>query len=547
MKIIPRYQNDNIKRVNEIYQVLKDYDFGYLIEENTFFKKFPLLKTRKEVKTPKDTPSSVRIRKVMEELGPAYIKLGQLMSTRPDLVGLKLAKELEKLRDDTPAVPFEEIKEVIEKELGKPIDEIYKTIDTKPIGSASIGQVYKAKLLNGDDVALKVQKPHIHRLIESDLTIMEFLTDKINRYIHQTQIYNLPELVSEFKRSIMQEIDYEHEVRNMEILSYNFKNSSHIHIPTVYKEYCSKKVITMELIKGIEVSELFESENKNYDKKIIAKRGVNSYFKQVLLDGFYHADPHSGNIFILENNTVCYIDMGMMGTLTDKFKEELAELLMMLLGGNSENILNQLVYMEIITREQKTKELEEDVADLINQYYGAELENMNGLIEKLLHIMIQHNVKFPREFALIGRGISLIEDIGKKLDPNFNASKELKKLSKRILLHKYEPQRLMSLTSNYMLELEHLTKNLPDRINNTLHKFEQGEIEIKLVHEEIDNMTNRLSISLILSALIIGSSLTIVSDSGPKLFDIPVLGLIGFLFSGILGGYLVIKLIHKSD
>ena len=254
MKVISHPQNENIKRINEIYQVLKKNYLGYLIEENTFFSKFPFIRNRKIEKEEKtaDESISVRIRKVFEELGPAYIKLGQMLSTRPDLVGIETAEELQSLRDNTPTTPFNEMKEVIESELGKPLDEIFSKINETPIGSASIGQVYKAKLKeNGEYVAVKVQKPNSYEIVKSDIEIMKFLAKRVDKYIFQTRTYNLPAVVKEFERSIFKELNYLDEVMNMQNLSKNFKGIHYIKIPEPYTDYCTSKVIVMELIKGI--------------------------------------------------------------------------------------------------------------------------------------------------------------------------------------------------------------------------------------------------------------------------------------------------------
>ena len=542
MKIISNTKNDSIKRVEEIYKVLKKNDFGYLIEENTFFKNFPFLKDTKRGKYKELPDESIpkRIKDVLEELGPTYIKLGQMLSTRPDLIGVEIAKELESLRDNTPTTPFNEIKEVIEKELGKPINEIYKEIDEKPLGSASIGQVHKGILLeNNKEVAIKVQKPHVRETIESDLKIMKFLSDKIGKYINQTKVYNIPSILTEFERSIFKEIDYHEELINMKNLAHNFRAVHYIHIPAAYSEYCSEKIITMELIKGKEVSEVMVHDYPEYNKKLIAKRGVKSYFKQIMIDGFFHADPHPGNMMIMENNVLCYIDEGMMGILDDDFREELAELILLLLSRNVDNIINQLIYMDILTPAQNTPELKADVNDIMNKYYGADLKDMHGGIQQLLKVMIKHNIQLPREFVMIGRGMALIEDTGMKLDPEFNAVTELKKLSRKIIFQKYSPNRLARVSSNYMLQIEHLAKDLPTTLNNMLSKLEEGNLSVKLKHESISEIMNQLSISLILSALIIGSSLAIISDKGPKLFDVSILGLIGFVFSAALGIYLV--------
>lgn len=544
MKVRNNTRNSDIQRINQIYKVLKKNDFGYLIEENTFFKTFPFLRNRKLSKDnelPDETIPS-RIRKVFEDLGPAYIKLGQMLSTRPDLVGVEISEELEKLRDNTPVTEFSQMKEVIEEELGRPIDEIFTDIDITPIGSASIGQVYTAKLKEtGEKVAIKVQKPNSEEIIKSDLKIMKFLAVRTDRFIIRSKVYNLPSIVSEFEKSILKEINYLEEVRNMEVLGNNFKTIPYVHIPKAYPEYCSGKVITMELIEGSELSKVIKDDSEDYDKKLIAKRGMESYFKQIMEDGFFHADPHPGNIMILEDNKICYIDMGMMGILDETFKSNLAELILLLTNGNADNIINQLIYMDIITPAQNTPELKDDINDLMKKYYGAKLKNVNSSIEDLLNAMIKNNIVLPREFVMIGRGLALVEESGKKLNPNFNTADALKNLSKKIMLRQASPKRLFKVGTNYFLEIEHLAKNLPNTVNNTLSKLEKGDITIKLKHEGISEISKQVTTAIVMAALIVGSSLALFADKGPTFIDIPIIGLIGFTISFALGIYLVVQ------
>ncbi len=549
MNIIPSTKNEYLQRINQIYAVLKKNDFGYVIEQNTFLKKFPFMRNSKAEEGKEfDESLPVRIRKVLEELGPAYIKLGQMLSTRPDLVGWDMANELEKLRDDTPATPFPEIKKVIEEQLGKPIDKVYKNLDENPVGSASIGQVYKATLIeNNEEVAIKVQKPHIQKMIYADIKIMEFLAQKMDKYFQKTRIYNLPAIIYEFKRSIKKELNYKDEVGNMEHLAYNFRRSPNIHIPKAYTDYCSEKLITMEFIKGIEVEKIFDSDDPKYNKKLIADRGVKAYFKQIFIDGFFHADPHPANIMIMDNNEVCFIDEGMMGTLDNNFKENIAELILLLINGNTDHLLNQFLYMGVINKEQRSSgKLKDDVEDLMNKYYGSDLKNMDGGFQDLINVMIENDVKLPREFVMIGRGLALIEETGKKLNPEFNTVKQLRKLSKRIIFNKYNPKRILENGENYLLEIEHLAKNLPSRVDNLVTLLEKGEIKITLKHVNLEKLVHQLSVSIIIAGLLVGSSLTIMSNAGPKLFDMSIFGLVGFLFSGILGGYLVFKYIKST-
>lgn len=549
MKIIPNSRNEYIKRINEIISVLKKNDFGYLIQENTFLPTFPFLRNKEEEEAERafDESAPARMRKVLEDLGPAYIKLGQMLSTRPDLIGVTTAKEFEKLTDNTPITPFDEILEIIRTELNQEPYDIFESIDETPLGSASIGQVHKAVLKeSGEEVALKIQKPNIEQVIDSDIKIMKFMASKADRYIAQTQSFNLPAILTEFERAINKELDYIEEMINMQHLAHNFRRDKTIHIPNVYQEYCTKKILVMELIQGEELSKVILSDDPKYDKKLIAQRGVESYFKQVILDGFFHADPHPGNIIIMDDNIVCFIDEGMMGNLDESFRRNLAQLLITLNSRNTENILNQLQYMDIIKSTQITSELVDDVNDLMNRYYGTELTHGEGALADLIKIMIKHKVSIPREFINIARGLAMLQKSGTELDPEFNAEKEVKRLSTKIILKKYSPKSVVNEFLTYSLEMQHLAKNLPDRINSTLHKIENGEITVKLEHEGISALTDKLSYALIISALIIGSSLALLSDKGPKLWDMPAIGFVGFLLSACLGFYVILKFMEKN-
>ena len=489
-----------------------------------------------------DEINASNLRLAFEELGPAFVKLGQILCTRPDLVGNDIAEELTKLRDNTPVTPFDEIKLVIEDELGKPLDEVYCEFDEEPIGSASIGQVYKAKLKDGEEVAVKVQKPGSYEIVAQDVRIMKRLANIADKYITRTRTYNLPAIIGEFERSIFKELDYMEEVMNIQKITKNFEDEDYVKYPKVYPSLCSPKLINMELVKGYDVTELYGNEVENIDNKKLADDIVNAYFKQIMLDGFFHADPHPGNMIIgKEDGLLCFIDLGMMGILSEDFRSDLAQLVLLLFGGNSNNLIKQLRYMKIITPEQDTPELRMDIDDMLNRYMGAELDQMDGILEKLIDTMIKHGVTLPREFVMIGRGVALIEDIGYNLNPEFNAAEALERLSKNLVRQKFNPTNIAHSSLNYLLDVEHLLKDLPERIDSTITKFEKGEIEINIKIEGLNEFKNQVSTSLIISALLIGSSLAILANAGPKIFDIAVLGFIGFLISAILAIWIVVK------
>ena len=486
------------------------------------------------------------LRYAMEELGPAFIKLGQLLATRPDMVGNEIADDLKMLRDNTPVTPFEEMREVIEGELGKPLEEVYSEFNEEPLGSASIGQVYKATLKeNGMEVVVKVQKPGIYDVIVPDVKILNNLAGTVDKHVSGSRTYNLPAMAQEFERSIFKELDYMEEVRNIGKITKNFEEVDYIKIPEVYPELCSNKLITMELIDGYEVTDLFDNEIEGINNTEIAQYGTQSYLKQVLLDGFFHADPHPGNLFVTKDAKLCYIDFGMMGVVNDTFRSNFAQLILLLLDGNSHHLINQLLYMNIITPEQNTDEFKMDVDDLLNTYIGVELDQMDGIFDNLMNVMIKHNIILPREFVMIGRGILLIEDAGNRLDPHFNLTAELEEFAKKMIKTKFEPGNLIGGGFNYIVEIEHLLKDLPDRLNSTLNKLEKGELELNMNHTGLDDLKDQLSISLIISALLIGSSIAILADKGPRVWDISAIGFFGFLISAILGIYIIYKFLRK--
>ena len=496
------------------------------------------------------------LREAMEELGPAFIKLGQLLASRPDMIGPEIAEDLKKLRDNTPVTPFDQMKEVVENELGKPLDEIYSDFNETPLGSASIGQVYKATLKEtGEDVAVKIQKPNIYDIIDADVKILKDLAGKADKYITKSRTYNLPAIMKEFERSIFKELNYMEEVMNIQKITNNFKEDENIVIPQVFTDCCTSKVITMELVDGYQISDLFGKEIEGIDNKEIAQFSVQSYLKQILLDGFFHADPHPGNMFVTKDGKLVYIDWGMVGVITEEFRGNLAELILILLSGNSKKLIKQLIYMKIITPEQNTEEFQEDVEDLLNRYLGVELDQMDGIFESLMNVMIKHNIVLPREFVMIGRGFIMLEDSGSRLDPQFNLTTELEKFAKEMVGQKFSAGNIVTSGLNYVVEIEHLLKDLPDKLNSTLNKLDEGDLEVKLKHGGLDDLKNMISLSLILAALIVGTALVLAATIIAQAFyktstGLPIgyvysIALLGFIISLILGIYIVFKYLRK--
>lgn len=548
MGLFKKENKSNLKRLNEILKIFSKYEFDYIVEKIGLKRRITFIKHfNKPLDVEKfDESFPVRFRMAIQELGPAFIKLGQMISTRPDLVGKSVASEFSKLQYDNPKVEFSQVKEIVENELGDSIENIFEIFHEEPIASASIGQVYKAKLKDGSYVAVKIQKPNIEDIIKNDLAIMKFLSKRIDHYIPQSRTYNFPAIINEFERSIFKEIDYIQEFKNIEIFSDIFKNDKTVYVPKAYSEYLTKKVLVMEFIDGEKISETVFTKDTN-DKKLIAKRGASSYFEQIIMHGFFHADPHPSNVFVLERNIICYIDFGMMGILDMEFRENLSELFIYFIERNAKGMINQLSYMGIIDEHVDRKSLKLDLIDLINQYYGTELKGVQGGMIELISLMNKYGVILPREFVLIIRGASMMEETGIELDPNFNTITVLKPYVFKIAKNKISPFKFSEFIKNNIFEIEHLLKTFPINISKTLYKLEKGKLVIEIEHKNLESVANKLSISLILAAMIMGSSLIILSNKGTMIFGFSLLGIVGFIISALIGFGLIISIFRNKN
>ena len=534
-------ESPNLKRLNEIIKVLNDYKFGYIAEKTKLKSKIPFKgKSKYESIEELDSSLPARIRLALQELGTTFIKLGQMLSTRPDLVGDEIAAELTKLQDDVPPVDLEIIKSTIETELSNSTEDLFSEFEEEALGSASIGQVHKVVLKNGDKVAIKIQKPGVEEIIHKDITIMRFLAKRINDYMPQFRINNLPRIVDEFERSILKEIDYNQEAINIIRFDNNFKEDKTVYVPKVYKKYSTEKVLTMELIEGKKISDVINSD-EGYDKPLIAKREINSFFKQVLIDGFFHADPHPANVYILDDNVVCFLDYGMMGILDREFREDLADLVIHYLENNVKGVMNQLVYMGIINENIDMKAFKNDLTGIMYRFYGVGLNEMHGGLNGLISLMRKYNVQVPGEFSLLVRGIALVEDTVERLDPNFDPVEEFKPMARSVMRKKISPSRTIDFIKDNIFEVEHLMKILPQGLSKVLYRIEEGKINIEVEHKDLERISNKLSTALIIAALLIGSAIIMQTEKGVYL------GIIGFIIAMILGIGMVLSILKYRE
>ena len=488
------------ERLGEIRAAMKKYGFDKILGQTAKNKIRGKDDETHELFLDDEIP--VKLRLMLQDLGTTFIKLGQLLSTRPDVVGDRIADELANLQDDNPAITYEQVKEIVERELNGKIEDLFSDFKHEEIATASIGQVHEATLITGERVAIKIQKEGITDKIDLDLRILKYIANRADKFNSDLKKINLPGIMEEFDRSIHKEIDYNNEFMNMQRIEMNFVDNPSIHIPATYPEYCTSKVLTMEFIDGTKLNDVYESTSDEFDKKLLAKNVLDSYLQQLFIDGFFHGDPHPGNVMILEDNVVCYLDLGMMGFFDEKFKKDLSEVVLLFMDQDVDGLINQLMYMDI-------------------------LDYDDGVLEALLSLMQEYGVILPNEVVTMARGLSMIEAIAHNLDPEIDVFASIKPVAKQIAKQRMSPkQRLKGKKSNLIL-YEHMLQSLPKLLTRTIHKIDNEELQFRF---EVD-ITDKVTIVALISALLIASSMV---SFGPRAFDMPVISLIGYIIAIIL-------------
>lgn len=519
--------NETKERLGEIRDALKKYGFDKLLGQTAKSKITPGDDSEDLRELLLDDQIPINLRLMLQDLGTTFIKLGQLLSTRPDVVGDRIASELANLQDDNPAISYGQVKAIVERELNGKIEDLFEDFSQQHLATASIGQVHEAKLITGERVAVKIQKEGITDKIDLDIRIMKYIATRADKWNADLRKINLPGIMDEFDRSIHKEIDYNNEFMNMQRIESNFELNEYIHIPITYPRYCTSKVLTMEFIEGANLNDVYASTGDEFDKKLLAKNVLDSYLQQLFIDGFFHGDPHPGNVKIMENNVVCYLDEGMMGFFDEKFKRDLSEVMVLFVDQDVDGLINQLMYMDILDYDIDTNSLRRDLNDLFGRYFGVQLNRFDGVLEALLSLMQDYGVILPNEVVTMARGLSMIEAIAHNLDPEIDVFASIKPIAAQIAKQRVNPRQILKGKKSNAILYGHMLQSLPKLLTRTLHKIENDELQF---HLEVD-ITDKVSIIVLISALIIGSS---VVSFGPMVFDMPVISLIGYIIAIIL-------------
>ena len=545
-------------RYKEIVQVLAKHGFGELISKtglDSFYsgsKKIfaPSANHEEETRTLWE-----RIRLVLEELGPTFTKFGQIMANRPDLVSPDLVLELEKLQDSVKPFSEEEAKISIETQLGVRVEDLFLEFNPTPIAAASIAQIHKATLKDGREVAVKVQRPNIKRVIDVDLEIMLHLASLIQKFATELSVLDLTGIVKEFKRAIIKEVDFENEAMNMVRFAEMFHDEPAIRIPKHYKELSTATIITMEFIHGIKISNIKEIEDSGLCPVTIASRGADLALQQIFDFGFFHADPHPGNLLILPDNVICYLDYGMVGTLTATTKEHLILVTVGIVSRDPKKIVRDLMRLAQNKYSVNVTELEERVGDLLHKHAYKSLEHLNmvAILNDLVSLFIDYDLKMPSDFYLLLRALLISQATGMKLDPNFDMVSHLEPYAHKIVKERMNPFKLAKELGLSMVELGHLLRDLPGETRDIIEQIKRGKIKVDIEHKGLEpalrtheQISNRIAFAIVLASMIIGSSLIVLSKIPPLWQGVPIIGIVGFLGAGMLGFWLLISILHHG-
>lgn len=493
-----------------------------------------------------------RIRSTLEELGPTFIKLGQILSLRPDLMPAPLIFELQKLQDSVTPVPYPEIEEVLQRNLGQPITGVFDVFEEDPIAAASLAQVHRAVLKeNKQAVAVKIQRPGIRHIIDTDLYILSALARQLHERMEGAHIYDLPELVREFKRNIIRELDFRREVRNMKISQGNLADVPGVHIPELYEDYCTEQMITMELIHGAKLRDL--QLDTQAHREDLARHGLQLTIKQVLEDGFFHADPHPGNVFILDNRIFCIIDWGMVGRLTEEARFEVIEVIKSVVDKDSERLMDILLRFSRWDSDINERLLQRELLDILDVYHNIPIRevNISQLLWDIAELLREHQIKLPTDMAIMIKAMVTAEGTARLLYPDLNIVAETEPFIEKLIVQQWRPKAVWRTLRRSLTHLYNLQKELPTHIERIVQKVDRGELSIQFHHKNLEgmrktleNVADRLTVGLIVAGMIIGSSMIITTGVKPFLFGYPALGVIGYMISAVIGLWLIYHIIR---
>ncbi|MCM3690153.1 ABC1 kinase family protein [Neobacillus niacini] len=516
----------HINRYRDIVYAFTKYGFGFVMKELGLL---DLLAVPKRVfvegnQSRNSRTTGERIRMFLEELGPTFVKIGQIASTRPDIIPADILQELVKLQDNVSLFSFNEVRRIVEEELADSLENSFAEFSEIPLAAASIGQVHHAVLLTGEPVAVKIQRPNIMRVIDTDLEILQDLARLAESRIDWVERYQIRTIIEELSRSLREELDYENEGRNAEKIAKQFMNDSKVRIPKVFWEYSTKKILTMEFIDGIKLNEIEKLQQEGHDTKVLGEKIVNAIFHQILIDGFFHGDPHPGNIVALPGQVVAFMDFGMVGRITPEMRAHIASFVIALMRKNTSEVVRALTNMGLVPDEVNVKQLHSDVDKLREKYLDVPFSQMSigNAVNELFAVAYRHKIMIPTDLTILGKTLLTLEGTVEKLNHEISILAVAEPFGKQLLIDRFKPKNMAEYAWSNFTEYGDILQEFPKTIKDFTAVMKKGKMKIEITTPEMEpvlhklnRISNRLSFSIILLSfsiilvgVIIGASLS---------------------------------------
>jgi len=537
--VATRPKQRNLGRLSEIAQVAVKHGFGYAVDGHKHADPAGELGTAR----------GRHLREMLDELGPTFVKFGQLLSTRPDIVPPDIIAELRGLQDDVRPFPFEEIERTVREELGQPIERLFTDFEEQPLAAASIGQVHRATLPNGHRVAVKVQRPNAPRQIEADLALMYQAARLAKERIRALDFIDANEIVDEFSRSIRQELDYRLEGRNADSFHRNFAGHPHVAVPKVYWSYTRSRVLTLEYLDGVQLADLDVEHWTMDQRRRLAYLITETWMTMIFRHGFFHGDPHPANVLVLSPERIGLVDFGLTGKLTDDDMSKLTRLFIDAASENVELLPKRLADLGVRYPKEREEQFVLELRELFYRYYGARLSEIDPIqvIREAFGLIYRMNLRLPTRFVMLDKAIATLGAVGIELYPDFNVFEVAKPYARALMVERFTPRRVAARARREGWRLAQMTGELPYQVHETLEQIRDGQIEVGFVHKGLDEfmakldvLFNRLVIALVITGGLIGSSLIgIFAKSGPHLLGLNLVSVLGFGLSAILGAWLL--------
>lgn len=547
----------NLKRYRQIIGVLVKYGFGEILDRMNIASYLKIGRKKLFAKQQElaQLNYAERIRMALEELGPTFVKMGQMMSTRPFLIPVDLVVELTRLQDEVAPFPFDDVRTIVQAELGAPIEELFSSFESKPIASASLAQVHRATTKAGEDVAVKVQRPNVRQVMENDISILRDLAGLLDRYVSESRQFDPVAIADELWKTTKQEVDFTVEARNLQLFKLNFQNDDRIFLPKIYWNLSSTRVLTLEFIDGIKISDADKLRSAGIDPEKLIRNGGQLVAEQIFEHGFFHADPHPGNLFALRDSRIAPIDFGMMGRLSPTSIDLINDLLVAASTEDSRRLVRVLQNYDLVRDDAKQRSLEADLTTFLHRFHRLPLSkiNMKELMKDTFEIITSHEVTLPTELMMLVKALVTYEEVARSVYPEYDFISELEPSIRKLARRKFSPSNLIGDLSRYAVDLRDLVVNFPFELRGIMRRLRQGDLSIAFRHRglehlilELEKASNRLAFALIIAALIIGSSLIMTRKFGLIIYGVPALGMIGYITAGFLGIWLAIAILRSG-